>query len=473
MDESEDSNSTLEKCETSSEQLLGSYKELMSSGTDSERVRATLKLANDYCGHLPRDMLSCIIPILVECLCACPLSDPRRAVQIAAVYCLKCIAAHGDATLADEIARSGAIEHTLRLLPTTSDDTFRLLSVKCLWVLVSFGDECRVVLTRNGGLDGVIGMLTDHGSDLSLERYLLEILSALAMLKDVRKGLVRAGGLRHLIRATSIGTVASRRRACQAIGLLGVSKVMRRVLSRRGAIPALVELFHAGDIETKLIAANSLGVISTHTDSIRLAGRAGAVEVFAELLSGPEPLGREIAEDAFCVLAVAEPNAVKIADHVVSVLREGHGEARVAAADVLWDIAVYRHRAPLLQNSGAIPVLVQLLRDRGDRPEAMERVCNLISRLCYEKRDRDVIADIGAIPLLADLVDRDESEDVKQNAAEALLCLYEDPAHHDKVSGAIDVTLLRRMEDLLAEIRKADELMDRTLRRMRRVPNSI
>lgn len=471
MDGSEGSTSIVEKRETDLhlEQLLSLYKELMYDGTDSDRVKATMKLAKGYCSHLPRDMSSCIIPILVEGLHAADRpTEPQRAVQIAAVYCLKCIASNGDGTLANEIGHSGAIEHVLRLLPTTSDDTLRLLLVKFLWILVSLGDECRVVLARNGGLEEVVEMLINHGSDLRLERYLLEILSALSMLKDVRKELVQAGGLRLLIQATRVGSVASRGRACRAIGLLGISKTMRQVLSKRGAIPALVELFHAGDIETKLVAANSLGVISAHTNSIRPAGQAGAVDVFAELLLGPESLGREIAEDAFCVLAVAEPNAVEIANHMVRVLEEGNDEAMASAADVLWDIAVYRHRAPILQNCGAIPILIELLRDQGGQPEVRERVCNLVSRLCYEKRYRDVIANIKAIPLLADIVDHDdESEDVKQSAAEVLLCLQEDPDHSDKVSGAMDVASLRHVEKLLVEIHKADEAMDRSLRRMR------
>ncbi|PKI50499.1 hypothetical protein CRG98_029104 [Punica granatum] len=464
MDESGESSSIREKCETDLEQLLILYRLLMSNGTDSERVKATFKLAKVYCRYLPGDVLSCVIPILVECLRSDPLTDSQKALQIAAVYCLKCIVSHCDVRLADEIGCSGAIEHMLRLIPVVSDDTFRLILVKCLLVLVSLGDECRVILARIGGLSEVIGMLISIRSDVRLEQYLLEILSAVAMLKEVRKELVRAGGLSHLIRATSRGTMASRVRASQVIGLLGVPKSMRRAFAKRGAIPALIKLFHTGDMETKLVAANSLGLISAHTESIRLAGRAGAVDVFAELLAGTEAQGRDIAEDAFCVLAVAEQNAIDIADHMVKVLREGDDETRAVAADVLWDIVIYRHRAPVMLNSGAIPILVQLLRDRGVQPEARERVCALVSRMCYEKRDRDAIADIGAIPLLADIVDHDESEDVKECALEGLLCLYEDPDYHDKVSAAIDVTKLRHVEDLLAEIRKSDELMHRSSR---------
>ncbi|KAL3508398.1 hypothetical protein ACH5RR_027799 [Cinchona calisaya] len=80
---------------------------------------------------------------------------------------------------------------------------------------------------------------------------------------------------------------------------------------------ALMELIQNGDISAKLVAANALGISSSHVDYIRPAAQAGAIPLFAEILGGCEPLGKEIAEDVFCVVAVAEENAVVIFQHLV------------------------------------------------------------------------------------------------------------------------------------------------------------
>ncbi|KAK8586050.1 hypothetical protein V6N13_130576 [Hibiscus sabdariffa] len=48
----------------------------------------------------------------------------------------------------------------------------------------------------------------------------------------------------------------------------------------------------------------------------------------------PEPLGHEIAEDVFCVLAVAEANAVSIVENLLRILREGNAKSKATAANV-------------------------------------------------------------------------------------------------------------------------------------------
>lgn len=52
---------------------------------------------------------------------------------------------------------------------------------------------------------------------------------------------------------------------------------------------------------------------------IRETARAGAIPLYAELLQGLlDPMGREIAQDVFCLLAVDESSAVVIAEHACS-----------------------------------------------------------------------------------------------------------------------------------------------------------
>ncbi|XP_061349012.1 protein spotted leaf 11-like [Gastrolobium bilobum] len=282
-------------------------------------------------------------------------------------------------------------------------------------------------------------------------------------LRDVRKALTRLGALHFLVEAAGCGSMVSRERACQSIGLLGVTRQARRTLVDLGVIPVLVELFRDGDQATKIVAGNSLGVISAHVDYIRPVAQAGAIPLYAELLQGPDHAGKEIAEDVFCILAVAEANAVEIAGHLVRVLRQGDDDAKAAAADVIWDLSGYKHSTSVVRDSGAIPILVELLGSGSE--EVKENVSGAFAQLSYDGGDRIALANAGAIPILIDLL-HDEIEELRDNAAEALVNFYEDPLYHDRVSDAINVPSFRNMQNRLIHIRASNEHMARSLRRM-------
>ncbi|KAK4851847.1 hypothetical protein QYF36_018902 [Acer negundo] len=172
-----------------------------------------------------------------------------------------------------------------------------------------------------------------------LRRYLLEIFSALTLMREVRRVLSSLGGLRFLFEAARFGSMVSRERACQAIGLLRVRRLARSRHVELGVIPVLVELFRVGDSTIKVVA------------------EAGAILLYAELLQRPDFIGKEIAEDVFCILAVAEENAVSIAEHT-----------------------------------------------RDENVEVRERVTGVIAKLSYDEADRVALADTGAVPLMIDLL---------------------------------------------------------------------
>ncbi|KAK3032479.1 hypothetical protein RJ639_037292 [Escallonia herrerae] len=196
-------------------------------------------------------------------------------------------------------------------------------------------------------------------------------------------------------------------------------------------VRVLIDLLRVGDVPTKLVAGNALGVISSHVDYIRPVALAGAIPLYSELLHGPEPMGKEIAEDVFCILAVAEENATSIAEHLVQILRGSDDEAKAAAAEVLWGLSGYEHSLSVVRNSGAIPVLVEILTSG-----------NL------------------------DLREKDESEELRDNAAEALVNFSEDPLLCDRISKALNVPSFQRMQDWLTQIRASDAHLAASLRRM-------
>ncbi|KAL6310990.1 hypothetical protein AAG906_024654 [Vitis piasezkii] len=404
---------------------------------------AIIKLAR-LSNSAPAHVLTRTVPILTRLLG----SSSSPSVQGASAYCLKCIAHQGDGDrMAILIGQYGAIPIALRLLQH-SEGSFQRVLVKCLWSLVTFGKHNRVILVRNGGLEIIIRMLGSYTG--RMRQYLLEILSALALLREVRRVIISLEGLRFLVQAVKFGGMASRERAAHAVGCLGVAKKARRVLVDLGAMHMLIELFREGDASTKLVAGNALGVISSHIHCIRPFAQAGAIPLYVELLRGHDPIGKEIAEDVFCVLAVAEVNAVAITEHLVEILRENDDVAKAAAADILWDLSSYHHSVSFIRNSGAIPILVQLLR---------------IEAVNYSAGDRAALAEAGAIPVLIDLLG-DESEELRENAAEALISFSEDPSQRSIMSEAFRVTSFQEMQNRLVQIRSSDEYMARSLRQM-------
>ncbi|CAA7021873.1 unnamed protein product [Microthlaspi erraticum] len=440
------------------------FEQAISSGPAPVRIRFVIKLS-DLANQLPESILSRAIPILAGLLRVS--DDPSHSVQAAAAHCLKRIACRGgeDGAFAVAMGRCGVIAGLLGLLleaNSNGNNTFRKILVKCLWSLVTFGSSIRIGLARLGGLEVVIRELNNWEDDGS-RWCLLEILSALTTIRESRRVLIHTGSLKFLVEAAKVGNLASRERACHAIGLIGVTRRARRMLVEAGVIPALVDLFRDGDEKAKLLVGNALGIISAQTEYIRPVTEAGSIPLYVELLSGRDPMGKDIAEDVFCILAVAEGNAVVIAEELVRILREGDEESKFAASDVLWDLAGYRHSVSVIRDSGAIPLMVELVRDGS--LEFRERISGAISQLSYNENDREAFCDSGMIPILIDWLE-DESEELRDNAAEALIKFSEDQKHYGRVREAMEHPVVHSMQSRLARIRASHELMVRSMRRV-------
>lgn len=441
------------------------FEQAISSSPAPIRVRSVIKLS-ESANRLPESILSRASTILAGLLRVS--DDPNRSVQAAAAHCLKRIACIGgeESGFAVAMGRCGVIANLLGLLLEANDNNssiaLRTVWVKCLWSLVTFGSSIRIGLARLGGLEIVIRELNTWEDDSS-RWCLLEIFTALTTMRESRRVLVHNGGLKFLVEAVRVGNLASRERACHAIGLLGVTRRARRLLVEAGVIPALVDLFKDGDEKTKLLAGNALGIVSAQTEYVRSVTAAGSVPLYVELLSGRDQMGKDIAEDVFCVLAVAEGNAVLIAEQLVRILREVDEEAKFAASDVLWALSGYRHSVSVIRDSGAIPLLVEIVRDGS--VEFRERVSGAISQLSYNEDDREAFSDSGMIPILIGWLG-DESEELRDNAAEALVNFSEDQQYYGRVCEAVSHPVFRNMQSKLARIRASHELMVRSMRRV-------
>ncbi|XP_045819532.1 uncharacterized protein LOC123912979 [Trifolium pratense] len=448
----------MEDCESSEignpnwEIALRKCENVLALGTKSMKIKAMVNLAK-YSKQAPEHVLSSFIPILNEIL---GYKDIGRdsvpdSLQEAAAYCLKCIACRGDGSLAIEMGRHGVPLTMIRLL-LCSEGMMQKSLTKCLMVVVSFCSTSRAVVGANEGLLIIITLLITGGNDVRL--YLLEILSALTLLREVRKELTRIGALGFLVEAASVGSMISRERACQSIGLIGVTKQTRRTLVELGVIPVLVELFRIGDKTMKLVAGNSLGVVA-RLDYIKLVAQAGAIPLYAELLKGPDVSGKEIAKNMFCILALEEANAVEIVGHLVRILREDDDEAKTTAADVIWDLSANSNTISVIHDSG-VTILVELLLHGSE--EAKLNVSGVFSQLSYSESGRMALADAGAIPILIDLL-HDETEELSDNVVEFLSNFHEDPLHRDGLSDLVNSPSFRNMQNRLFSNRTTDGYM--------------
>ncbi|CAL1353971.1 unnamed protein product [Linum trigynum] len=427
------------------------------------QLKATIELTR-YSDHAPEHVLARAIPTLAGLLHS--NNGSTNSVKEAAVYSLKRIAFRGEGSLAVEIGNSGAIPCLLRLLPLSNDKLQRVL-IKCLWCLVNSADENRVTVARNGGLEIILDMLNSCVEDNCGKKrvYLLEIFSALALLKEVRKRLSELNGLRFLIESAKWGRMKSRDRACQAIGLLGRSWRARCMLVDLGAIPVVIELFRDGNGKTKVTAGNSLGIISSHVNFVRKAAEAGAIPLYADLLQGPDPIGKEIAEDAFCILAIAEENAVAIADQLVRILREGDDESKVAASNVFCNLGTYEPSVSIVRNSGAISILVELLRH--GNLDVKGSASGAISQLSYDRANREALLEAGAVPILLGLLgDHSEDMDVRNNVAEALVNFSHDMEQCDLVAEVVNGPSFEFMHTRVGRLRSSDDQTVSSLRHL-------
>ena len=112
--------------------------------------------------------------------------------------------------------------------------------------------------------------------------------------------------------------------------------------------------------------------------------------------------------------------ADEVAEHV-RVLREGDDASKAAAAEALHVLARNNANSVLIAAAGAIPPLVELLRDgSADAKRWAARALGCIAY--YDDANKVLIAEAGAIPPLVELL-RDGSADAKWWAAWALFSL--------------------------------------------------
>ncbi|KAK3270961.1 hypothetical protein CYMTET_20666, partial [Cymbomonas tetramitiformis] len=135
--------------------------------------------------------------------------------------------------------------------------------------------------------------------------------------------------------------------------------------------------------------------------------------------------------------AIAEAGAIP---PLVQLLRDGSAEAKGNAAGALRNLSGDAGCAQAIAEAGAIPLLVQLLRNGS--AEAKEKAAVTLGNLSANSNDRrQAIAEVGAIPLLVQLL-RDGNVEAKEMAAGALWYLSRGDGLEQAVAEAGAIPLL-------------------------------
>jgi hypothetical protein len=406
---------------------------LISTSDPDVQILGCLLLAKQI-KFVPEETLKMLIPTLIQFLESNSCSQ-GLSVREVALIAIRRISMKGE-DLRVKLGRLGVFTSLLTLVSSSTsqnDVRTQILVLQTMRELVLCTKENQVMLFRVEGVQIILELVASSSLLDTAKCLCVEILGILSSLRDVRREIANRSGVSIIIEAIKVGSMDARTRGAHALGLLSLTKRVRRMIVDAGGIPVLVDLLRDGDEGAKLVAGNSLGLVSACVDHLWHVAHAGAIPLYINLLESGNPHGKDITKDVFCILAVSEENALTIVDHLVRILLYGDVESKVAAADILWDLACYRHSVSVVVVSGAIPVLVGLLKH--ENGELRENVVGTIAQLTKNDEDRQVLAENGVIPMLVDLL-QDPSTEVKGNAAEALHNFAEDAEYRSQIIDA-------------------------------------
>jgi hypothetical protein len=179
---------------------------------------------------------------------------------------------------------------------------------------------------------------------------------------------------------------------------------------------------------------------------------AGAVPLLVQVLRDHPAGGGVRVQAARALWALAEnspENNKAVIQALVSVLRDGSEIAQEIAATVLGKLALGDEaRQSTISSSGAIPPLVQMLRDHPAASIALDQALGVLALVCA--KDSSAVVAAGAIPILVSILADGSGEDAKLLAAGMLNVLAMANAENKKTiaaAGAIPLLLVQFLRD--------------------------
>ncbi|XP_065872045.1 U-box domain-containing protein 1-like [Euphorbia lathyris] len=273
-----------------------------------------------------------------------------------------------------------------------------------------------------------------------------------------------------LVGKLAMGSPDIQRQAAYELRLLAKTGMdNRRIISEAGAIPFLVTLLSSNDPRIQENAVTCLLNLSIFDNNKILIMAAGATDSIVKVLeSGKTMEGRENAAatiyslsmiNDYKVIIGARPGAIPA---LVGLLREGTSAGKRDAASALFNLAVYSANKASVVDSGAVPLLIEVLMD--DKAGITDDALAVLSLLlgCAEGLE-EIRKSRVLVPLLIDLI-RFGSAKGKENSVTLLLGLCKDGGEEVARRLLINPRSIPSLQSLSADgslkaRRKADALL--------------
>lgn len=216
--------------------------------------------------------------------------------------------------------------------------------------------------------------------------------------------------------------------ACELRLLSKCGMENRRCVAEAGAIPFLLPLLSSADSKAQENAVTAILNLSIYSNNKTLIMAApGALDAIVEVLRrGGSVEARENAAATLFSLSVsaADDNKATIGSRpgaipaLLSLLQEGTPGGKKDAAMALLNLSLCKSNRPIIVAAGAVPVLVDLLKDE-TTTGITEKALGVLRTLGGCAQGSEAISNASAVPTLIDLI-RVGSEKEKENSIAVL-----------------------------------------------------
>ena len=329
------------------------------------------------------------------------LGSENEGTQAHAVGALLSLASH------DISSRNAVVKRLVPVLDLRSA-TAQMNAAEALALLAARSDENRKAITDADAVEPLVRLLGDGRrvrAGTPQERA-AAVLADLARSSDNKSSIVKVGGVGPLIAMLSSDSIATQTYASGALLQLSALGTNRSTIAEAGAIPPLVELLSSHSPDTQKSAAGALWNLASSAESKIQMRDAGAIPRLVHVLR--------------CKSADTREHAVA----VLSALARSQGQNK-----------------KLIYDAAALEPLIALLDDQRSMTQRHAACCLWALSDGKDGVYDKAIAEGGAIPKLANMLNKDDLE-TRGFAAAALLCICRDETAHAAIMNSDGVHAL-------------------------------
>lgn len=360
---------------TSSQALINSLIQLISTTNDSELQRLSASALNNISNHNKQGLM-CIfksggIPALIKLL-----SSPMEAVVFYAMTTLHNLLMYEDSAKI-QIRKCGGIQKMVTLLSTHQNAKFLTLVMDSLQILAYNNSESKLIIAASGGPKEIIRLMRSSNYQ-KLIWTCVRLMKVLSVCPTNKQVLVENGAMQVLSAHLQNPSNDDRIIYNCLLTLRNLSDCAIREDNMDGLIKRLIELLTANtDINVSTCAAGILSNLTCNNDMNKIKFvEFNGIEILLRtmLQSGPENK-EDICEPAVCSLR-----------HVTN----RHAQAQVAQEAVRYYYG--------------LPVIAPLLQSDQSRWPLLKATIGLIRNLALSDNNLAPLRELGIIPRLVQLL---------------------------------------------------------------------